>query len=194
MDRAEISSRLSEGMALLDRIPSVAEAVQSLVWAVVPVDVEGPAYDTGYSDPAIPFSIFIGIHAPGEGAPAIRLAEGILHETMHLQLSLIEDVLPMIAGRTELRVSPWQRRPRPMQGLLHGLYVFRVIQDWYAALLDCDALDASEGAQAQKRLAEIKEECATLKGLASSQDLTRHGRQLAASLAAGPPILQSSGA
>ncbi len=173
-------------MALLDVAPTIGEAGRSLVWALVPVDVEGAEYDTGYSDPAVPFSIFIGLHPGRDRVPAIRLAEGVLHEAMHLQLSLIEDVLPLVGGSTDLRISPWQRRPRPMQGLLHGLYVFRVIQDWLSRLLQKDALNAHEYAHARKRLAEIEDECITLGGIVNSPDLTRHGRVLASSLAIGP--------
>lgn len=177
-------AQLGEAMALLDNVPGVGQAVRALVWSVIPVDVEGPEYDTGYSDPAVPFSIFIGAHQGGDEVPAIRLAEGILHEAMHLQLSLMEDVVPLIAGNFELRMSPWQRRPRPVQGLLHGLYVFRVVQDWLRAAAQAGPLGRRDHEHAATRLREIERECARLRGLADSRDLTDHGRVLVRSLLA----------
>ncbi len=191
LDRRQFEAALAGAMALLEVVPAVGTAARALVWSITAVEVEGPDYDTGYSDPAVPFSIFIGAHRGEDGVPAIRLAEGVLHEVMHLQLSLIEAVVPLVGGDAERRHSPWQDRRRPTQGLLHGLYVFRVVQDWLGALMDRPGCSESEVAHARTRIAQIDAECAELANLAASIDFTSDGITLANALtasacAAGP--------
>lgn len=180
---AAFSQSLADAMQLLDEIPAIGDAVRSLVWSVTPIAVTGKDYDSSYSDPAVPFSIFIGAHEPGARIPAIRLAEGILHEAMHLQLSLIEDLMPLVQGSADRRHSPWQRTPRPTQGLLHGLYVFRVIQDWLGSLILGRHISGEALLHAHKRIEQIEEECAELASLAGSDELTAEGKSLVAALA-----------
>ncbi|WP_165191637.1 aKG-HExxH-type peptide beta-hydroxylase [Caulobacter soli] len=169
---------LARAMVVLDTVAPVGAAVRSLVWSVTPLAVTGPDYDSGFSDPDVPLSIFIGAHAPEDEVPPIRLAEGVLHEAMHLQLSLIEDVAPLVVGGVFEHHSPWQNRPRPTQGLLHGLYVFRVVQDFLRAALAADALSPADHAHAQRRIKQIDADCAQLSALKTSIDLTPTGRGL----------------
>lgn len=171
-------SSLIEAMAFLDRAGTVGAAVRALVWSITPLEVEGPDYDTGFSDPTVPFSIFIGAHAPEPQVSALRLAEGVLHEAMHLQLSLMEEIEPLVAGSAYQGHSPWQEKQRPTQGLLHGLYVFRVVQDFLRAALKGGHLAPDELAHAQRRIDKIDAECATLSTLNGSRDLTDGGRRL----------------
>jgi HEXXH motif-containing protein len=171
-------SDLIEAMALLDRAGTAGAAVRALVWSITPLDVEGPDYDTGFSDPDLPFSIFIGAHEPQPKVSALRVAEGVLHEAMHLQLSLIEDIVPLVVGSAYERYSPWRGKPRPTQGLLHGLYVFRVVQDFLCGALKGGQLAPDELAHAQLRIDQINGECATLSALSESGDLTGVGLRL----------------
>jgi HEXXH motif-containing protein len=175
---------LSRAMSLLDRVKPVGATIRTLVWSVTPLGVEGPDYDTGYSDPRVPLSIFIGVHSSADGVSPIRLAEGVLHEAMHLQLSLVEDVVPLVSGSGDWRPSPWQGRLRPMQGLLHGLYVFRVVQDYLRAAVAAGRLTAADHRHALIRIEQIDDECAQLAGLSESNDLTADGAKLAAALQA----------
>jgi len=182
-DATHFEAELARAMRLIDIVPAAGAAVRALVWSLTPVDVEGRDYDTSYSDPAVPFSIFIGAHAHDDMVAPIRLAEGVLHEAMHLQLSLVEDVVRLVGGSVERRHSPWQGRQRPTQGILHGLYVFRVIQDWLQAVVVSGTASADVD-HARERIAQIDEECASLADLARSEDLTEDGRKLASFLAA----------
>lgn len=181
-DPEYLEAELAHAMLLIDVVPGAGEVCRELVWSITPVDVEGSGYDTGYSDPALPFSIFIGAHAAEDCVPTIRLAESVLHEAMHLQLSLIEDSVPLIVGNGEQRYSPWQRRPRPTQGILHGLYVFRVIQDWLGGLITDPARAKADIEHARIRIMQIEAECSELANVAASDDLTTDGRILAAAL------------
>lgn len=182
-DPVNFEAALARAMQLISLVPGAGDAVRELLWSITPVDVEGPEYDTGYSDPALPFSIFIGAHDAEAQVPDIRLAEGVLHEAMHLQLSLIEDAVPLAGGSAETRYSPWQKRQRPTQGVLHGLYVFRVVQDWMRVLVADPRLASEDLAHARIRISQIEDECGELANLAASDDLTPDGRILAAALA-----------
>jgi len=177
-DLPEFEKNLADAMALLKLVGPVGSSVEELVWSLTPVDVDSPEYDTSYSDPAIPLSIFIGAHLSIHHVSPLRLAEGVLHEAMHLQLSLIEDVVPLVRGCSDWHHSPWQRRLRPTQGLLHGLYVFRVIQDFFREAIASGTLHTLDLFHAQKRVSQIDNECAELVSMRDSVDLTADGARL----------------
>jgi hypothetical protein len=155
------------------------EAVARLVRSIHPIVSAGPGYDCSHSDPALPFSIFLSVPL-GERDEALRLAESILHETMHLQLSLIERHLPVVGEETSQGYSPWQRRPRPILGLVHGLYVFTCILHWLAMLSDEGRLDASDRNYIDRRRIEIAREIEQIAELPTSSALTSFGRELSA--------------
>lgn len=137
-----------------------------------------------YSDPLLPFSIFVGIEGSEQANGDMRLAEGILHECMHLQLTLIEETVTMVSAKDERHYSPWQGTMRPSKGVLHGLYVFRVIQDFHRALLESGSLRPGERTYLTRRIDTIEDEVAAVGDLAASRDLTEAGRRLAAALQA----------
>lgn len=119
------ATRIKAALALLDQVDGLMATLTPLVRAIHRLEA-APDYDISHSDPALPYSIFLSIPPPSATA-AIRLAESILHEAMHLQLSLIEGETPLVAHRHQRTWSPWLARERPAQGVLHGLYVFAVI-------------------------------------------------------------------
>jgi HEXXH motif-containing protein len=146
-----------DAAALLSEVPSLAESTGTLVRALHILRAT-PGYDVSHSEPTIPLSIFVSVPSPGEKDSVIRVAESILHEGMHLQLTLVEEVLPLVATESE-GFSPWQRRARPIRGLLHGLYVFSVI----ARFMDCiTGLRPELSQKARQRWTEIEEEVASL--------------------------------
>lgn len=116
---------IADALQVLEQIDGLIATLAPLVRSISRIEAE-PAFDISHSDPALPYSIFVSIPPSGPTA-AIRLAESILHETMHLQLSLIERELVLVTDDTVGGWSPWQARERPPQGLLHGLYVFSVL-------------------------------------------------------------------
>lgn len=185
IDAGILRERLTEALDRIAQVPGAAAAVGSVLAALHVVRPEGPEYDVSYSDPDLPFSIFVGIDRHPAANGPLRLAEGILHECMHLQLTLIEGAVPMVAGTGDRLHSPWQDRMRPVQGILHGLYVFRVIQDFHRSLLEDGRLTEAETTYLGRRIAGIEEETASVRELAGSRDLTPEGRELAALLLAG---------
>lgn len=127
-DRAEIISALG----LLDQIDGLTAVLATLVRAIYRLEAD-PDYDISHSDPMKPYSIYVSI-PKGEQTASLRLAESLLHEAMHLQLSLIESNVRLVADNSQVGWSPWQGCERPPQGLLHGLYVFAVIHDFLKRL------------------------------------------------------------
>ena len=178
---ASAGVRLEEALALIATVPGMSSAVEYLVQSVHLIPTDGPEYDASYSDPDVPFSIFLGIHSGNGTVDRLRLAESIVHETMHLQLTLIESVVPLVSSDTTSGYSPWQGRQRPAQGLLHGLYVFRCIQDFLEAI-DPERIDDEGVVHIERRIALIVEECAQLADLGRSSGLTDEGRRLASRL------------
>jgi HEXXH motif-containing protein len=157
-DLATAAQLLSEAVTLLARPPGVGALVGSLVKAVHILRAEA-GFDINHSDPELPFSIFVSIPRVDECACIARLAETLLHEALHLQLTLIEATVPLVAVGGGEGYSPWQRRPRPLSGLLHGLYVFSGISEVFSQLA---AADPCLSAYATRRRREIASEVATL--------------------------------
>ena len=166
---------LQGAFARLAEVPGAARTIGVVLAAVHVVKSDGPEYDVSYSDPAVPFTIFVGIDAADQEHGDLRLAEGILHECMHLQLTLIEEAVPLIAGKSSRYHSPWNGTLRPAQGLLHGLYVFRVIQDFGRRLLNNDRCSPDERAFLVRRVQTIEGEIAELDQLGASPDFTPAG-------------------
>ncbi len=174
-----VESRFSRAFHRLGSISGVASAIGAVLSVLHVIKPQGPEYDVSYSDPKLPFSIFVGIDLGAQVNGDLRLAESILHECMHLQLTLLDQSLPLIANSKEQYHSPWQGRMRPSQGILHGLYVFCVIHDFYRALLDGRFYeDEGESAFLHRRIAKIEEEIDGLQDFPSSKDLTASGKRL----------------
>ena len=121
---------LSEALTLVAQVPSLGQSIQMLVKSIHLLRPDGPTMDTSFSEPRLPFSIFVSV-PPGRIEDDVsRVAEAIVHEAMHLQLSLVERQVPLI-GNSRIEIfSPWRGEIRDASGLLHALYVFRAIYDW----------------------------------------------------------------
>jgi HEXXH motif-containing protein len=180
-----IRRQLAGAFRRLGEVPEAAVAVGELAVVLHALKPAGPTYDVSFSDPLLPFSIFVGVGLEDLRVGDLRLAEGILHECMHLQLTLIEEIVPMVTGARDHHHSPWQRTMRPSQGILHGLYVFRAIQSYYRNLLDIGSCSPDERNFLANRIATIAEEVAAIGDLSFSDDLTGAGKRLASSLRGG---------
>ena len=158
IDPERLRDQLQEVADVLGTVDGLVDTVGLLVRTVHLL--EAPiGFDVSHSDPELPFSIFVSLPQPGEPDGVARLAEAIVHESMHLQLTMIELHLPLIADDLKCGYSPWKQEVRPISGLLHGLYVFAVIHQ---------VCERSVGSQeewiryGQRRRAEIEKEVATL--------------------------------
>ncbi|HTE42871.1 MAG TPA: HEXXH motif-containing putative peptide modification protein [Steroidobacteraceae bacterium] len=123
---------IHQAIDFLSQVGGIQQTLAALIRSIHLLDAPAE-YDVSYSDPALPFSVFFSIPPSGRVDTIPRLAESILHEAMHLQLSLVEHFVPLVDG-VFVGHSPWQAKPRPAQGLLHGLYVFGVIRQVFDLL------------------------------------------------------------
>ena len=173
---------LRAGLRFLDPVPTAAACVASLVRVIHPLALNDPEWDVSYSDPTVPLSIFIGVPSTSERHCAARIAEGILHEAMHLQLSLIEQVRPLVRAADTALFSPWRESQRPVGGILHGLYVFRAIQHFMQKVAESAPLTADERVHCRSRVRAIEQEIQQVEDLRDHPALTEAGKVLAQSL------------
>ena len=136
-DQSATAYQLSElklAFNLIAEIPSLFITVLTLVRSIHILSAESDQHDVSFSGPTIPFSIFISMPSVHETNSSIRLAEAIIHEAMHLQLTLIERLRPLIIEDENKLFSPWKNEDRRPSGVLHALYVFAVIYTSYPLL------------------------------------------------------------
>ena len=169
---------LANALNLIAKVPPLLGTVAGLcrsVHALVPPNVD---VDVSYSEPSLPFSIFVSCPPAPARHRVERLAENIMHEALHLQLSLVETVEPLvISNEDEPRFfSPWKNEPRTVHGLLHGVYVFGNLRYFWSHIAN-NAIQGS--AFAERRVEEIDSELATVKHLLSYPALTVMGQRLA---------------
>ena len=184
--RTNAASRLVAALATISSVPDLAMALGHLLGAIHVLQPPGADYDVSHSDPDIPFSVFVGVSLEPGPLDRLRLAEELVHECMHLQLTLLEAWRPLVCGIEELHPSPWQGRPRPTRGVLHGFYVFAALDAFFSRLVASGGLDPMEAAHVIARRREIVRELAVAAGgLARSCELTDEGRSLVAELCRG---------
>ena len=152
-------------------VPELADSVAQLarrIHLLVPSD---DAYDVNFSEPDLPFSVFVSIPLRPMGDIRWRLAEAIIHEACHLQLSLVECQVPLIASPQAQHYSPWRKSARSLGGVLHGLYVFGVIAEWMAK-------SSAPMLLVRPRLAQIASEALQIDGFSDASGLTPAGATL----------------
>ncbi len=152
-------------------------SVSELAWRCHILIAEDDDYDVSYSDPAIPFSVFISAPERYDRGSILRVAENLIHETMHLQLTLFENLCPLVDTASPWSIySPWKQQTRSAQGILHGLYVFCVVR-WMWEQLSKTSRNRTEIEFALGRLDEIDKDVSTVRGLEQSPALTDAGRR-----------------
>ncbi len=126
---------LQDAIRILTHVPTLQKTVGSLVRVCHILKPEDDNCDVSHSDPSVPFSIFVSVPQQRKANCELRIVESIVHEAMHLQLTLLEQVLPLVRPSDDTYFSPWKGELRSPQGLLHALYVFRVIDQFLEQLL-----------------------------------------------------------
>ena len=174
-----VISKLNGALGMLGQVPSALEGVTSLVRMIQVVDSGDPEIDVSYSHPQLPFTIFVSVCEDNSEISQLRVAESILHEAMHLKLSLIERVVPLIKPDANgLYFSPWRDEKRPAQGVLHGMFVFRTILDFSQMLSQTTFANNP----LNERVIEINEQLEALQQFTQAKALTEYGANLSKSL------------
>jgi HEXXH motif-containing protein len=175
IDAANILSQLREAITLLNRIPTLFATVAALVRSIHLLDPADDAYDVSFSEPNIPFSIFVSVPQSNHVTNPLRIAEAIIHEAMHLQLTLVEKYIPLVIKTQKKIFSPWRGEYRSIRGILHALYVFRVIDRFLEILLAMKSYSYEEVEYIQGRRYEIDEQINKTQTLRGHPELTLVG-------------------
>ncbi len=165
--------------------PELSSSVEQLVRCVHLVEAPSPEVDCSFSRPDLPFSVFLSIPDHGSHARVERVAEALAHETMHLQLSLLERRLQFIEpDRPDAAsFSPWRNCERNVQGVLHALYVFVVVQRMWQLAVDSPPRGLDQKF-AEARVRTVRDEVEGAEILLGSSGLTKEGRQFVRQLLA----------
>ena len=153
--RTPVLNCLKDAFAILSLVPSLHFSVATLVRALHVIKPANEDYDVSFSEPHIPFSIFVSVPERRVQTDELRVAEAIVHEAMHLQLTLIEQAVPLVGLNGEMFFSPWRGEYRTAQGVLHALYVFRVIDAFGRELMLRNALPNESLGHIKDRRSEI---------------------------------------
>lgn len=168
-----ISSCLREAVEVLTKVPTLGTTVALLVKSLHIIRPPNDECDVSFSEPHIPFSIFVSVPSRRIPYDTLRVAEGIVHEAMHLQLTLIEQDVKLVNPCQKKYYSPWRGEFRTAQGILHGLYVFRVVYEFLGNLLFLQNADA---AYINDRRDQIAKQIAEVHLFQNCLDLTEEGQ------------------
>ena len=165
--------------------PELSSSVGQLVRCIHLLRVPSHDVDCSFSTPDMPFSVFLSIPDQRSHARIERLAEALVHETMHLQLSLLERriqlVEPDVPGAVAF--SPWRNGERNVQGVLHALYVFVIVLGlWHRAVQRVPS--GLDRRFAEARVRAISDEVERARPLAAAPGITHAGRELVSQLLA----------
>jgi HEXXH motif-containing protein len=179
-----ILRQVEESFHVLQVVPSVSSTVTCLVRSLHLIKPADDEYDVSFSEPQLPFSIFVSVPQKRRVLNVLRVAEAILHEAMHLQLTLIERVVPLVSLTDRKYFSPWKSEYRSPQGVLHALYVFRVLYQFMAILTSTSYPADRELYYLRKRRSQISAEIDQVRSFQYCPELTAIGANFARSLLA----------
>ena len=127
----EVGSVLRSACNLVaEAAPELFLSIRCFLRSLHVLDSPDKDFDVSFSLPHLPNSIFLSIPLPEERDAIARTAEAIVHEVLHLQLSLVERACPIVRvdAKPEYAYAPWRNEYRPLGGVIHGLYVFRGLE------------------------------------------------------------------
>ncbi len=126
----EVLDCVKDAFNIIRQVPSLFTTIVNLVKSIHLIEPESDEYDVSFSEPHIPFSIFVSVPQKNTPINALRVAEAIVHEAMHLQLTLLEQLINIFVNSDKKYFSPWKNEHRTLQGALHAHYMFLVIKDY----------------------------------------------------------------
>ena len=189
MNETDFCGVLSSALDLVRNVPALLGTVAGLCRSLHVLIATGIDFDSSYSDPSLPFSIFVSCPPPTAINRVERLAENIVHEALHLQLSLVEAAEPLVLKNQDdtSLFSPWKNERRTAHGILHGVYVFGNLRYFWNRVAGSTP---QYSAFAERRIEEIDRDLATVAQFPTNSALTAMGQQLAKSLLHSRPEAQ----
>jgi HEXXH motif-containing protein len=110
--------------------------VRHHAWAAGPIgdgiSVIVPLVPRSDLDSASSLAAFGAIATSAPPSP-VSLAETLIHEFQHVKLGGLLDMVPLVQASDKRGYAPWREDPRPMGGLLQGVYAFTGIAHFWDA-------------------------------------------------------------
>lgn len=159
----------------LGAVPELERLVLHVVQNIHPLASE-PGYDVSHSQPQWRKRIFVSCPERADDIGALRLAESVVHEAMHLHLTNEEEHAPLVAAPSGMAHSPWREADRPVQGVMHGLFVFACIHRFLSALTIAPLLTDDADRYVAGRLGTIDDEIGQIDLKELSHCLTHRGQ------------------
>jgi HEXXH motif-containing protein len=158
--------------------PASAEEIAAIVRVIVPYQ----APDSGYVSTSSPQS-FAAV-AMSRQPDRYTCAETLVHETQHLKLCALLDLVALTVPDDGQRFyAPWRTDPRPASGLLQGAYAFLGVSGFWREQRMA-AAESSVRQRAQAEFARWRDGAAlAVETLLGSGQLTAAGRIFAAEMA-----------
>jgi HEXXH motif-containing protein len=170
-------STFAEAWALLlDQHPDVAAEVAAMLTVVVPLGKPRQGQVSSSSPETF------GAIAMSEPPDPVDLAATLAHETQHMKLSAVLDLVQLIEPDDGTRYyAPWRDDPRPANGLLQGAYAFLGVAAFWRRQRSVAATDAW---RAETEFARWRDAVAlTCEALLASGRLTDHGEKFVGMMA-----------
>lgn len=135
-----------------------------------------------FSDDSAPGALYCSVRRSDGLISALDLADSLVHEHRHQKLYLLDRYVPVVLRDRPLVASPWREDPRPPSGLLHAVFVFVELLDFWRYVAGAEAgPDAQRGnEQVSIITGRLRSAFATLRAVA----LTEQGNRLVESLEA----------
>jgi HEXXH motif-containing protein len=174
------AGQLDDASNLLDIAPTLKTTVLNFVQEIVLLQAPDDTIDVSHSEPRWARRIFISVPSPSVVAD-LRIAEAVVHEAMHLNLSWVDRAIPLIANDSLVH-SPWRNAFRPASGVLHGLYVFCCIWHFHDRVRSLVSLAPQRMGHVEARLINIAAEVLSIDRGELARSLTAAGQELIKSL------------
>lgn len=107
---------------------SAASSIAAGVSVIVPLAARSDTDLGSATNPAA-----IGAIATSLPPDPVLMAEILVHEFQHLKLSALQDMVSLTEPCDERVYAPWRQDPRPVGGLLQGVYAFLGIARFWGA-------------------------------------------------------------
>ena len=119
-------------VTLREHWPEIENIIGFYIYEIVPIKSPDPDINISCTSKLFHGAIFCS------DSPPTELAEVLIHEFSHNLLNDVMQSHPLIERENSLEkkyYSPWRPDPRHLHGILHAVYVFEKVADYYLRIL-----------------------------------------------------------
>jgi uncharacterized protein len=90
-----------------------------------------PNKTVSFSDDSVPGALYVAPIAGAREVGVFDLADSLIHEHRHQKLYLLGRIVDLVAADRPYVRSPWREELRPPSGVLHAVFVFVELRDFW---------------------------------------------------------------